>query len=73
MAVISGTASKKYLKNSEPNARKKVFLLVLPILIGSVSAIKTKFTILKIVPRIKPLPKGFLSGDDKKKTYKDSE
>jgi hypothetical protein len=48
-----------YLKYIEPREIKKVLPFDLPILSGSVSPIRIKFTILKTVPKISALPIGF--------------
>jgi hypothetical protein len=59
MAKTIGMAIKAYLKNIEPRETKIDRPLDLPIRNGKVSAINTKLIMLKIVPRIIPLPIGF--------------
>lgn len=70
MAKIIGIANKKNLTAIEARDREKVFPFVFPILCGIASPIKIKFTILKTVPRIKPLPRGLWPARIKKKPAK---
>ena len=58
MPMITGTAKIIYLKNIDPREVKAALPLDLPSFMGNVSPIKMKLTILKTVPRIKPLPVG---------------
>jgi hypothetical protein len=57
--MINGTARRIYLKNMELRDNKKVLFLALPIRRGRVSPIIIKLIMLKIVPKISPLPTGF--------------
>jgi hypothetical protein len=68
--MIIGTARRIYLKKMEPREKKKVLLLDLPIRRGRVSPIIIKLIILKIVPKIRPLPTGFWPARIKKRPIK---
>ncbi len=59
MAATIGIAIKPYRKKMEPKDIPIVFFLDCPIFIGRDSPIKMKLRMLKIVPRISPLPMGF--------------
>jgi hypothetical protein len=68
--MINGTARRIYLKNMEPRDNKKVLLLDLPIRRGRISPMIIKLIILKIVPKISPLPTGIWPAIIKKSPIK---
>jgi len=70
MAMINGTARRIYLEHMEMREKKKVLFLDLPIRKGNISPIIIKLTILKTVPRIRPLPTGFWPAIIKKRPTK---
>jgi hypothetical protein len=70
MAMINGAARRIYLEHMEMKEKKKVLFLDLPIRKGIISPIIIKLTILKIVPRIRPLPTGFWPAIIKKRLTK---
>jgi hypothetical protein len=70
MAMINGTAKRIYLEHMEMSGKKKVLFLDWPIRNGIISPIIIKLTILKTVPRIRPLPTGFWPAIIKKKPTK---
>ena len=68
--MINGTAKRIYLEHIEMREKKKVLFFDLPIRNGIISPIIIKLTILKTVPRIRPLPTGFWPAIIKKKPTK---
>jgi hypothetical protein len=56
--MSSGIARRMYLENMEARDKKKVLFFDFPIFNGSISPMTIKLIMLKIVPKINPLPMG---------------